>query len=248
MPRRRREPPPSPSLSLPPDPPQQQQQQLLLQQHLSQQQQHIPQQQHHIQQQQQYYIPLIAPPPPPGPPLPAPPLLAQGPSPVLPVTAQSPEPLRLLSVLDSLKPLGFTSISDFLVRLFTSEDPAVRRRVSLFYTHGGIKSLLEIFMASKRARENGGDEIAVSWAGGVFKDEFDSGLVKGGVRSLFFKLFFPSIHSFIRAFLSIYLCALLACTACKRTIFSEKSCCLYRSMSTCAQTLPSPGGAPREKF
>lgn len=37
-------------------------------------------------------------------------------------------------------------------------------------------------MASKRARENGGDEVAVSWAGGVFKDEFDSGLVKGGVR------------------------------------------------------------------
>lgn len=38
-------------------------------------------------------------------------------------------------------------------------------------------------MASKRARENGGDEIAVAWAGGVFKDEFDLGLVKGGVSS-----------------------------------------------------------------
>jgi len=38
-------------------------------------------------------------------------------------------------------------------------------------------------MNSKRARENGGDEVAVSWAGGVFKDEFDAGLVKGGVRT-----------------------------------------------------------------
>jgi len=97
--------------------------------------------------------------------------------------AQSPEPLRLLAVLDSLKSLGFTSISDFLVRLFNSDDAAVRRRVSLFYTHGGIGSVLEIFMNSKRARENGGDEVAVSWAGGVFKDEFDAGLVKGGVRT-----------------------------------------------------------------
>ena len=96
--------------------------------------------------------------------------------------APSPEPLRLLAVLDSLKSLGFTSISDFLVRLFNSDDAAVRRRVSLFYTHGGIRSVLEIFMNSKRARENGGDEVAVSWAGGVFKDEFDAGLVKGGVR------------------------------------------------------------------
>lgn len=96
--------------------------------------------------------------------------------------AQSPESLRLLAVLDSLKSLGFTSISDFLVRLFNSDDAVVRRRVSLFYTHGGIRSVLEIFMNSKRARENGGDEVAVSWAGGVFKDEFDAGLVKGGVR------------------------------------------------------------------
>lgn len=166
------------------------QQQQLHHHHQQQQQQQLHHHQHHQhhQQQQQYFIPLLAPtvPPPPAPPPPPPPqgqpLLAQGPPPTVPATAQSPEPLRLLSVLDSLKPLGFTSISDFLVRLFTSEDPAVRRRVSLFYTHGGIKSLLEIFMASKRARENGGDEIAVSWAGGVFKDEFDSGLVKGGVR------------------------------------------------------------------
>jgi len=96
--------------------------------------------------------------------------------------AQPPEPLRLLAVLDSLKSFGFTSISDFLVRLFNSDDAAVRRRVSLFYTHGGIRSVLEIFMNTKRARENGGDEVAVSWAGGVFKDEFDAGLIKGGVR------------------------------------------------------------------
>lgn len=139
----------------------------------------------------------------------------------MPVTPQSPEPLRLLSVLDSLKPLGFTSISDFLVRLFTNEDPAVRRRVSLFYTHGGIKSLLEIFMASKRARENGGDEIAVSWAGGVFKDEFDSGLVKGGVRV-------PSLYS-LSLFLSL---SLLYSTLLCSTFLSLS---LARAASLCAK-------------
>ncbi|CUS09176.1 unnamed protein product [Tuber aestivum] len=96
--------------------------------------------------------------------------------------AQSPEPLRLLAVLDSLKSLGFASISDFLVRLFSSDDSAVRRRVGLFYTHGGIRSVLEIFMNSKHARESGGDELSASWAGRVFKDEFDAGLVKCGIN------------------------------------------------------------------
>ncbi|KAL7271562.1 hypothetical protein RUND412_005672 [Rhizina undulata] len=143
--------------------------------------------------QHQYYLPLQIQ----GPPLihtqnlqsgippqvaPAPPLMpARAEAPQIP-NAGSPEAQRLLHVLETLKPMGFTSISDFLVKLFTSEDAAVRRRVSLFYTHGGIRSLLEIFMNSKRARENGGDEVAVSWAGGVFKEEFDAGLVKGGIN------------------------------------------------------------------
>jgi hypothetical protein len=87
-----------------------------------------------------------------------------------------------------MKSLGFTSISDFLICLFSSDDAVVRRRVSLFYTHGGVKGIMEIFMNSKRARENGGDEVAVSWAGDVFKDEFEVGLVKGGVRTHMFRI------------------------------------------------------------
>ena len=140
-----------------------------------------------------FHPPIPPPPAPPPPPLETPdsepiPLVpppdrhSDGPAPLLAGT--SPEPHRLLEVLDSLGRLGFVSITDFLIRLFGSDDPAVRRRVSPFYAQGGAKSLMEIFMNSRRARENGGDEVAVSWSGVVFKDEFDIGLVKGGVRYL----------------------------------------------------------------
>ena len=104
------------------------------------------------------------------------------PAPLL--TGSSPEPHRLLGVLDSLGCLGFASISDFLTCLFGSDDRAVRQRVDPFYAQGGIKSLMEIFMKSSRARANGGDEVAVSWSCVVFKNEFDIGLVKGRVRYL----------------------------------------------------------------
>ena len=95
--------------------------------------------------------------------------------------AHSPEPQRILQVLESLKTYGFNSMSDFLYRLFENDDPAVKRRVSIFYSRGGARTLMETFMRNRRAKEHGGDEIAVRWATETLKDEFESGLVKGGV-------------------------------------------------------------------
>jgi hypothetical protein len=87
----------------------------------------------------------------------------------------------LLAVLENMKQYGFTSIGDFLLQLFATEDATVKRRVGIFYANGGFRSLLETFMSTKKARENGGDELAVHWASGVLKEEFETGLVKGGV-------------------------------------------------------------------
>lgn len=85
-------------------------------------------------------------------------------------------------MLDTLKANGFSSLLDFILQLFTNEDPIVRRRVGLLYARGGAQQLMDIFMKNKKARENGGDTAAVAWATRIFKDEFDAGLVKGGVR------------------------------------------------------------------
>ncbi|KAI5799879.1 hypothetical protein EDC01DRAFT_647984 [Geopyxis carbonaria] len=101
-----------------------------------------------------------------------------------PVNAQSPENVRLLKILDSIQDLGFDSLSESLLHLFASDDTAVKQRVAPFYSSaGGIGGLMEIFMKNKKARSNGGDEVALQWASKVLKEEFETGLVKGAVNT-----------------------------------------------------------------
>jgi hypothetical protein len=97
------------------------------------------------------------------------------------VSAQSSEHERLLYILDNMRTFGFSSLLDFILCLFESEDSAVKRRVSIFYSHGGPGKLMETMLGNKRAREHGGDEAAVHWATVALKEEFESGLVKGSV-------------------------------------------------------------------